>query len=133
LYFFKPSKTQQMTTVRKRFNLRITEPSKVYNGSFELDKTAKFINGIVMTSDREDILFYRGSQKLTINGQEHFPEDYESKLLMTSLNITANQRYFDLKNLPSGSGIIKIEYKDENHASVPFTPYRVSLYVEFSY
>jgi hypothetical protein len=125
-------KNKNMQTIRKRFDIKITEPDKNYAPKFELDKTAKYIKGILITSDREDLLFYRGEQKIEINGREHFPENYESKLLMTSLNVPANSKYYDLKNLPSGTGIIKFDYKDVPHSTVTFSPYRVSLYVEFA-
>ena len=46
---------------------------------FELDKTVKIIKGIKLTSDREDLLFYRGTQRVVVNGKERFEDNYESK------------------------------------------------------
>lgn len=119
-----------MGTVRKRFDIRINQESSTVTEKFELDKTTKFITGIVITSDREDLLFYRGTQKIEINGKEHFPEGYETKLLMTSLNIPQDYRYFNMKNTEPGNGIITFSYTDNKHPQFLFTPYRVSLYVE---
>jgi len=120
-----------MGTIRKRFDIKVQEQGKTVSEKFELDKTVKTISGIVLTSDREDLLFFRGEQKVEINGKEYFPEDYESKLLMTSLNVPVNNRYYDLKNAEPGNGIINFGYTDHNHAQAPFTPYRVSLYVQY--
>ena len=36
--------------------------------------------GITVTSDQEEQLYYRGSQKIRLNDQELFPEDFESKI-----------------------------------------------------
>jgi hypothetical protein len=120
-----------MGTIRKRFDIKIQEQGNTVSEKFELEKTAKRITGLVLTSDREDLMFFRGEQKVEINGKEYFPEDYESKLLMTSLNVPTNNRFYDLKNAETGSGIINLSYKDHNHLQAPFTPYRVSLYVQY--
>lgn len=120
-----------MGTVRKRFDITIPEAAKTVTEKFELDKTAKSITGLVLTSDREDLLFFRGEQKIEINGKEYFDEKYESKLLMTSLNVPVNNRYLDLKNVEPGNGIVSISYTDHNHTLAPFVPYRVSLYVQY--
>lgn len=120
-----------MGIIRKRFNLLVKEEGKAFTEKFELDKTAKSILGIVVTSDREDLVFYRGTQKIEINGKEHFPEDYESKLLMMSLNIPPDYRYKDMKNTEPGNGIITFTYTDIKHPLLRFEPYRVSLYVEY--
>lgn len=119
-----------MGTIRKRFDIQVLLPATTVSGKFELDKTVKTISGLVITSDREDLLFFRGEQKIEINGKEYFPEDYESKLLMVSLNVPPNKRYYDLKNTEPGNGIINFSYTDRNHLQAPFLPYRVSLYVQ---
>lgn len=116
--------------VKKRFDVAITAADKVYSQSFELDKTITFIKGILLTADKEDLLYYRGSQKIEVNKQEVFPEDYASKLLMTGINISPNQRYYDTGNLPVGNGIVKIEYKDQNDTRLVFEPYRISIYLD---
>lgn len=120
-----------METIRKRFDIQIKEQGKAVSEKFELDKTVKTISGVVITSDREDLLFFRGEQKIEINGKEYFPENYESKLLMTSLSVANNNRYYDLKNAEPGNGIVTLTYTDHNHLQAPFVPYRVSMYVQY--
>jgi len=119
-----------MGTIRKRFDIQVLLPATTTSGKFELDKTVSTISGLLITSDREDLIFFRGEQKIEINGKEYFPEDYESKLLMVSLNVPPNNRYYDLKNAEPGNGIINFSYTDRNHLQAPFMPYRVSLYVQ---
>lgn len=120
-----------MGTIRKRFDIKIQDQGKTVSEKFELDKTVKTISGVVITSDREDLLFFRGEQKIEINGKEYFPENYESKLLMTSLSVANNNRYYDLKNAEPGNGIVTLIYTDHNHLQAPFVPYRVSMYVQY--
>lgn len=116
--------------VKKRFDVVITAADKVYSQSFELDKTITFIKGILLTADKEDMAYYRGSQKIEVNKQEVFPEDYASKLLMSGINISPNQRFYDTGNLAVGNGIVKIEYKDQNDTRLTFEPYRISIYLD---
>lgn len=112
----------------KRFDF---SPANGSNQSyeFEVDKTAEFITAVVLTSDRDDRLFYRGSCKVEIGGVEYLPDDFEAKLLMCGINVAPNSRVYHLGNVPVGNGKVKITYKDTNHPDAPFVAYRVSLYV----
>lgn len=120
-----------MDIVEKRFDIQINKPEETVTGKFELDKTVKVIKGIKVTSDREDLLFSRGTQKVEINGKERFEENYESKNLQTSINVDVNKRYKDMHNTDPGNGIVTITYHDHEHPLFPFVAYRVSLYVEY--
>jgi hypothetical protein len=119
-----------MQTVKKRFDILVTEPNKIFSKTFELDKNIVSVTGILFTSDKDDLLYYRGSQKVEINKEEIFPENYESKLLLSGINVSPDNRYYDLGNQPAGNGTIKVEYKDTEDSRAGFVPYRVSLYVE---
>ena len=116
--------------VKKRFDIRITEANKTFTKTFELDKTIAFVKGILFTSDKDDLLYYRGSQKIEINKQEIFPENYESKLLMTGINVAPNQRYYDVGEIAVGNGSVKVEYKDTNDGRTGFEAYRISIYLQ---
>ena len=117
--------------IRKRFDIQVTEANKTYKEDFELEKHTRLVRGILVTSDRDDLLYYRGSQKIELNNEELFPEDYESKLLLSGLNVPPNKRYYFIGDLEPGNGIIEMDYTDTDHAKAPFEPYRVSLYVEY--
>ncbi len=118
--------------IKKRFTILITQAKQTVNKTFELDKTARLINGLVLTSDKDDLLYYRGEQKIEINGEEYFPEDYESKLLMSGINVAPNSRYYNLGGIPPGNGAVKIVYQDVEDGRSVFTPYRVSLYIDYT-
>lgn len=115
--------------IKERFDIEITAANQVFKGEFELDKNANHVTGIALTSDRDDLLFYRGSQKIQINDQELFPEDFESRLLMAGINVAPNNRAISIGNISSGNGRVEMWYKDKNHTSTRFTPYRVTIYV----
>lgn len=108
----------------------VKEANGRYTSSFELDKDIQNISGVLLTSDKDDLLFYRGSQSLHINKSEVFPEGYESKLLMSGINVNPNIRFHKLNNIPVENGKIDIAYTDNDDIRAEFTPYRVSLYLE---
>jgi hypothetical protein len=114
--------------IKERFDVDITAENQSFRAEFELDKNAQFLYGIALTSDRDDMLFYRGSQKIQLNDIELFPEGFESKLLISGLNVPPNERIVLLGNIPTGNGKIDFLYKDTPHPSVSFTPHRVTLY-----
>lgn len=116
--------------VKKRFDLLITAGDATYTQTFELDKTIAFVKGVLLTSDKDDLMYYRGSQKIEINRQEIFPEGYESKLVISGINCPVNQRYYLTGNMPIGNGLVKIDYKDKDDSRAPFEAYRISLYLD---
>ena len=120
-----------MNIIEKRFDIQVAQRGQTVTGKFELDKMAKVIKGIKVTSDREDLLFYRGTQKIEINGKERFEENYESKNLQSSLNVDVNNRYKDMRDAETGNGLIVMTYFDNQHPLYAFSPYRVSLYVQY--
>jgi hypothetical protein len=115
--------------IKKRFDLQVTEANKVVSATFELDKNIVYVRGILLTSNKDDIMYYRGSQKIEINKQEIFPEDYESKLLMCGINVSPNVRYYDTGHTAVGNGQVKLEFKDTTDTRTPFEAYRVSIYL----
>ncbi len=116
--------------VKKRFDLQVVAAKSTVTQTYELDKAIKNIKGVVFTSDKDDLLYYRGTQKLEINKEEYFPENYESKLLMSGINVEPKKRYYDLGNVNPGNGIIKVVFTDNEDGRTAFVPYRVSLYVD---
>lgn len=116
--------------IKKRFDLKVTESGKPVSQTFELDKTIKSVKGVLLTSDKDDLLYYRGSQKIEINKEEYFPENYESKLLMSGINVPPRLRYYDLGGINPGNGSVKLSYQDTEDGRTNFVPYRVSLYLD---
>lgn len=116
--------------IKKRFDLRVLESGKLVTQTFELDKTIKTVKGVLLTSDKDDLLYYRGSQKIEINKEEYFPDNYESKLLMSGINVPPKMRYYDLAGVNPGNGSVKITYQDTEDLRAPFSAYRVSIYLD---
>jgi len=122
-------KTYKHNIIKERFDLKINQSGEVVKGEFELDKNAEIVKGILITSDFEDMLFFRGSQKIQLNDQELFPEGFESKLLMSGLNVAPDNRAIGVGDILSGNGKLEVWFKDTNHTGTRFIPYRVSIYV----
>jgi hypothetical protein len=116
--------------VKKRFDLDVTAANQTITKTFDLDKDITAIKGLLITSDRDDLLYYRGSQRIEISKEEFFPDAYESKLLMSGISVAPRERYYDLGNVNPGNRSIRVDYKDANHALAPFTAYRVSFYFD---
>jgi hypothetical protein len=116
--------------VKKRYDIDITAANVIHSKTFELDKTVQKVHGILFASDRDDLMYYRGSGKVEINSDEIFPEGYESKLLMSGLNVSPNDRFYNLGGVPPGNFKVKVEYKDTADARLAFAAYRVSIYLD---
>lgn len=116
--------------IKKRFDLQVTAANQSITKNFELDKTIKGVKGLLVTSDKDDLLYYRGSQRIEINKEEYFPDNYESKLLMSGINVPPKQRYYDLGNVNPGNGSVKVVYTDADDGRTVFTAYRVTLYLD---
>jgi hypothetical protein len=115
--------------IKERLDISITSPDRVTKAEFQLDSNANHLYGVALTSDNETLLFYRGSQKIQVNDRELFPEDFESKLLMSSLSVPPNSRMIRTGLIERGNGRVEVWYKDTNHATASFAPYRVTLYL----
>ena len=119
-----------LKATKKRFDIKILVANSTVSETFELEKNIVKVHGVLVTSDKDDLLYYRGTQKIEINKEEFFPDNYESKLLMSGINVAPKQRYYDLGNVNPGNGIIKLTYTDNEDGRTAFVPYRVSLYVD---
>ena len=116
--------------VKKPFFIKVTKSDTVYSITFELDKSIAFIRGIMMSSNRDDLMYYRGTQKIEINRLEICPEGYDSKHFMSSINCSPNVRYYDTGKLPAGNGLIKVDYQDTSDSRAAFEPYRITINVD---
>jgi hypothetical protein len=116
--------------IKKRFDLQVGAASGIISQTFELDKTVEKVHGILFASDRDDLMYYRGSAKVEMNSDEIFPEGYETKLLMSGLNVSPNDRFYNLGGIPPGNFKVKVDYKDTADARLAFAAYRVSVYLD---
>lgn len=113
----------------KIFDFQVVQAGENLAHEFDLDKTAEFVTAIALTTNLDSQMYYRGSFKFEIGGIEYIPEKFESKLIMTGINVPPNARTYQFGNIPVGNYKVKITYKDTNHPNTVFSTYRVSLYV----
>jgi hypothetical protein len=114
--------------IKERFDLLVTTADQNFKAEFTLDKSAQYLLGISVTSDRDDLLFYRGSNRIYLNEKELFPDGFESKLLMAGLNVAPDHRMITLGELPTGNGMLDVNFKDTSDSTSVFAPYRVTFY-----
>ncbi len=115
--------------IKERLDINITLEGEVKKGEFQLDSNADVVYGIALTSNFEELLYYRGSQKIQVNDQELFPENFESKLLMSGLSVAPNQRVVKVGLVESGNGKVEVWYKDTESDKASFEAYTVSIYI----
>lgn len=114
--------------VDKVFSFLVESAGEQINKKFDIDKNVKLIHGILLSSNKPQFLFYRGSQRIEINGDELFPADYESKLLMSGISIPPDERFRSLGNgVVTGNGELKIQYTDTDNPMAGFDPYKVII------
>ena len=56
-----------LKATKKRFDIKILVANSSVSDTFELDKNIVKVNGLLVTSDKDDLLYYRGTQKIEIN------------------------------------------------------------------
>lgn len=114
--------------LKERFDLQIDSPNQTHKASWEIDRNAAILFGVAITSDNEEMIYYRGTQKIQINDQELFPFDFESKLLMSGLGVSPNNRMVKLGDVKTGNKRVEVTYTDQDHPQTRFSPYRVTFY-----
>jgi hypothetical protein len=114
--------------VDKIYTFLVEDENQPVNKKFDLDKNVKGVHGMALSSDRPNLLFYRGSQRIELSGDELFPEDFESKMFMSGMAVAPDDKYKSLGNgVVAGNGELKIQYKDANNPNAPFAPYKVVI------
>jgi hypothetical protein len=114
--------------VDKTFTIVVDQQATSYNKKFVLDKNIALVRGVLVSSDQPKLLFFRGSQRIEVNGDELFPEDYESKILMAGLSVPPDEKFRSLGDgVVAGNGEIKVLYKDTMHNEAGFSAYKVNI------
>lgn len=117
--------------VDKVYGFTVESQNASVNKKFDLDKNVKLVRGIILSSDKPNLLFYRGSQRVEISGDEIFPEDFESKLLMSGIAVPPDQKYRSLGNgVIAGNGEVKIQFKDTPNPNASFASYKVIIILQ---
>lgn len=114
--------------LRKRFDLQVTTAQSTVREEFELDKHARRVVGLLVTADKDEMIFHRGTIGVILSGEEVIPEGHHTKLLMSGLGVSPDDRFLTLDLLP-GNGSLKVAYTDNSHPVQAFTAHTVHLYL----
>ncbi len=116
---------------RVTFSFKVAEADKLMSiDNLELPKHTQMVKGLQLISDYPDKLYYRGSQRIEIGGEELFPDGFDSKILMSSVSVAPKERFFDLGDVLPGDLSVKVRYQDTDHNSADFEDgYKVNLII----
>lgn len=121
----------EMRLLDKVYSFMVEAEGIPVSKKFDLDKNVKLVHGILLSSDKPNLLFYRGSQRIEVSGDEIFPEDFESKVLMSGLSVAPDEKYRSLGNgVVAGNGEVKVQYKDTPNPNAPFAAYKVVIMLQ---
>ena len=114
----------------KTYSLTVDTPGISYKKKFDLDKNIRVVVGLLVSGDDPKKVYHRGSQRIELNGEELYPEDFASRYLMSGYGVSPNDKFADLGNgVLAGNGELKILYKDSESSIVPFEPYNVNIVI----
>ncbi len=116
---------------RVTFSFKVDKANGILTiDNLELPKHTKTVRGLQLISEYPDRLYYRGSQRIEIGGEELFPEGFDSKILMSSLSVAPRERFFELGDVLPGDLSVKVRYRDTDHSMASFGQgYKVSLII----
>jgi hypothetical protein len=114
----------------KTFTLNVSSSGETIKKEFEVDKSVINAQAAALTSNREELMYYRGSFKLVINSEEIFSEDTSAKKLYALPSVDANNRSYRFGEIAIGNGLIQFVYKDTDDGRTVFTPYTVQLIID---
>jgi len=122
---------QKTKETRITFPFEVPKANSVFNvDNLELPKHTKFVKGLQLISNVPDKLYYRGSQRIEIGGEELFPDGFDSKILMSSVSVAPRERFFELGDVLPGDLLIKVRFEDKDHTAAPFGDgYQVRLVI----
>lgn len=116
--------------LKKRIEMDpVTTAGAALREEYELDKDTHRVSGILVTSNRDEMLFHRGRISVMIGGVEIIPEDYHVKLLMSGLSVPPQNRYLPLDAAP-GNFKVKVTFRDTDSPTQSFDQYIPSIYLE---
>lgn len=117
--------------VDKVFSFEVDREGDTFSKKFVLDKNVKRVLGLLLSANIPKQLFYRGSQRIEIGGDEIFPEEYESKILMSGLRVPPAERFRPLgSGVFAGNGEVKVRYTDTPSDNAYFSAYKVVLVLQ---
>lgn len=125
---------KQNNISREFLDILVTDEEGTYTQSIEVDKNVSEILGVTLTSDRDDIMWQRGSFLLKINDEEFFPDTTEAKVLVHGTQIPSHARFFDFrkiigKAIEPGNRKVELKVTDNPNAAADFEAYKVRLTV----
>lgn len=114
------------------FELEVSTAGQKVEESFTLPSIFETIEDILLTSNRKDLLAFRGSFRMSIGDQEIFTKNYRAELVMPGFHVGPDQKWrklLQVADLEKSGNQIDFTYTDDANGTGAFAPYKVYLYV----
>ena len=114
------------------FEFTVNTAGETVNSEFTLPSTFKNVQDMLLTSNRKDLLAFRGKFSMFIGGKEIFARDYRAELVMAGFHVSPNEKWRKLlkvEDLDKTGDQIDFTYTDDATGSGDFASYKVYLYV----
>lgn len=114
------------------FEFTVNAEGETVDSEFTLPSTFKNVQDILLTSNRKDLLAFRGKFSMFIGGKEIFAKNYRAELVMSGFHVSPNEKWRKLlkvEDLDKTGDQIDLSYTDDSSGSGTFASYKVFLYV----
>jgi len=112
------------------YTIPVTAANQSYPMKFDLDKNIKVLWALRISADQPQLLFYRGTQRIELSGDELYPDGTESKVFMSGINTPPDDKWRSIEEgagLPTGNEELKVIYVDADNPKAVFAPYNVYI------
>lgn len=107
------------------FIVQVSTSGAYIDREFDFDSRVKRIVSMQVIADFPDKAYFRGTQGIEINGDQIMPEEVDTKILMSNSGVDPNPRFLDLGDVKPGNLKCRIKYRDSEHPTAAFAPYKV--------
>jgi len=118
--------------VENMFEITVTSAGETVEDSFTVPSIFKTIEDMLLTSNRKDLLAFRGKFRMNIGDQEIFTKNYRAELVMPGFHVSPNEKWrklLQVADLEKSGDEIEFSYTDDQNGTGNFAPYVVYLYV----
>ena len=114
------------------FELDVTAAGATVEETFTLPSIFKSVDDMLLTSNRKDLLAFRGKFRMSIGDQEIFTKNYRAELVMPGFHVSPDQKWrklLQIADLEKSGNQIEFSYTDDTNGTGTFAPHKVYLYV----
>lgn len=123
---------EEQRLVEDIFELEVATAGQTVEETFTLTSIFKTVEDMLLTSNRKDLLAFRGKFGMTIGDNQLFTKNYRAELVMPGFHVAPNNKWrklLSISDLEDTGDTIDFTYTDDANGSGVFAPYTVYLFV----